>query len=517
MNKKLLLLPLFAILASGAFAQVKLGAFIGVHNASVIETNNIPDWQTTTKPFYSSKTGMKLGVIADIPMGKNFYFQPGINYTSQGRKFAETFDTSSMTKNITYPVYQNTSLNLAYIEIPLNIAYKIFLSSSHKNSFFISVGPYLAFQFSSKMGNQSLSVKNDSVFTYNNSTDDLPIGNGVNKYKTFDFGVNGRAGFEFGNVILSAYASRGLSSFYEATYDGTFHHQLVGASLGIWLAKTQSSTPTKPITVKPKDTDKDGVPDDVDLCPKVPGFAKYNGCPIPDTDKDGIDDEHDSCKTVAGIAKYHGCPIPDTDGDRINDEVDKCPTVAGVAKYNGCPVPDTDGDGVDDEHDSCKTVVGLAKYNGCPIPDTDGDGINDEEDKCPTVAGVKENNGCPAIKKEIKEKVNYVAHYILFATASDKLTTGSYIRLEELTAILKKNDDLNLLIEGYTDTVGTPERNMVLSQKRADAVKNYLVFKGIPEERIKSIGHGQEQPIADNSTEKGRTANRRVELKLTSK
>ena len=518
MNKKLLLLFLSGVIVSGTFAQIKLGAFIGVHNATVIETNNIPDWQTTTKPYYSSKTGMKLGVMADIPMGKGFYFQPGINYTSQGRKFAENFDTSNMTKNLEYPVYQNTSLNLSYIEIPLSIAYKIFLSSSHKNSFFISAGPYVAFQFSSKLGNQSLYVKkpNDTTsnYTFNNNTDDLPIGNGVNKYKTLDLGVILKGGFEFGNVVLSGYWSRGLTSFYEASYDGTFHHQLVGASLGIWLAKTEPSTPAK---VKPKDTDKDGVTDDIDLCPKVPGFAKYNGCPIPDTDKDGIDDEHDSCKTVAGIAKYHGCPIPDTDADGINDEVDKCPSVAGVAKYNGCPIPDTDGDGVNDDEDSCKTVAGLAKYHGCPIPDTDGDGINDEEDKCPTVAGVAENNGCPAIKKEIKEKVNYVAHHVLFATASDKLTTDSYIRLDELAAILKKNDDLNILIEGYTDTVGTPERNMVLSQKRADAVKNYLIFKGISQERITSIGHGQEQPIADNSTEKGRTANRRVEIKLTSK
>jgi len=491
MNKKLPLLFLLASLTSGVFAQVKLGAFVGVHSANVLESNNLADWQTTTKPYYSSKTGVQIGFIGDFPIGqKGFYFQPGIDYSMKGRKYAKNFDTSAMTPNTLYPVYQNTSLNLAYIEIPLNIAYKIFLSSSHKSSFFISVGPYFAFMYSSKMSNQSLSVKNDSTFSYNNGTDDLPIGNGVSKYKTFDFGINGRAGFEFGNVILSAYGSRGLSNFYTADYDGTFHHQLFGASLGIWIAKTQSSAPPKPKPVKivkPKDTDKDGVSDDVDLCPNVPGLAKYNGCPVPDTDKDGIDDEHDSCKTIAGIIKYHGCPIPDTDGDGVNDE-----------------------------EDSCKTVAGLAKYHGCPIPDTDGDGINDEEDKCPTVAGVKENNGCPEIKKEIKEKVNYVAHNILFATASDKLTTSSYLGLEDLAAILNKHQELNILIEGYTDTVGTPERNLVLSQKRADAVKKYLIFKGIAENRITAIGHGQDQPIADNKTEEGRAANRRVELKLSS-
>ncbi|MBS1974128.1 MAG: thrombospondin type 3 repeat-containing protein, partial [Bacteroidetes bacterium] len=165
--------------------------------------------------------------------------------------------------------------------------------------------------YSSQMVNQSLSVLNDSLFKYNNGTDDLPIGNGANKYKTTDIGINARAGFEFGNVILSAYGSRGLTNFFSPQdYQGTYHHQLIGASLGIWLAKTAATAARKPVKVAPVDTDKDGVPDNVDLCPTVPGFAKYNGCPIPDTDGDGINDEEDSCKTVAGTAKYHGCPIP---------------------------------------------------------------------------------------------------------------------------------------------------------------------------------------------------------------
>ncbi|MFX8999750.1 thrombospondin type 3 repeat-containing protein, partial [Acinetobacter baumannii] len=56
----------------------------------------------------------------------------------------------------------------------------------------------------------------------------------------------------------------------------------------------------------------------------------------------------------------------DTDGDGITDDVDKCPTVPGVTKYGGCPVPDTDGDGINDENDKCPTVPGLAKYGGCP-------------------------------------------------------------------------------------------------------------------------------------------------------
>ncbi|HVM88421.1 MAG TPA: porin family protein, partial [Puia sp.] len=329
MNKKLPLLLSFVIAVSISHAQIKLGGFIGVHSANVIENNNTTGWLTDTKPYYSSKTGIQLGMMGDIPLGQTgFHFQPGIFYSAKGRQFNKNYDTSNMTGHTIYPVYQNTVLKLDYIEIPLNIAYKIFLTPTHKSNFFISAGPYVAFMYSSKMTNQSLSVQDDSNYTYNNGIDDLPIGNGPTKYKTTDIGMNARVGFEFGNVILSAYGSKGFTNFFTPQgYQGTYHHQLIGASIGIWLTKTQSTLsqkPVKPVTIKPADTDMDGVADNIDLCPTIPGLTKYNGCPVPDTDKDGINDEEDSCKTVAGVAKYHGCPVPDTDGDGINDEEDSC-------------------------------------------------------------------------------------------------------------------------------------------------------------------------------------------------
>ena len=215
---------------------------------------------------------------------------------------------------------------------------------------------------------------------------------------------------------------------------------------------------------------------------------------------------------MAGLAKYSGCPIPDTDKDGINDEQDKCPDKAGVAKYEGCPVPDTDGDGLNDESDACPDKPGTVEFNGCPVPDSDGDGLNDKEDKCPTEPGTKENNGCPEIKQEIVEKVNYVAKNVFFSLGSDKLTTDSYSALDELVDVLQKNASLRLIIDGYTDSTGGQKINLVLSQKRADAVKKYLVDKGVDTARIKSVGHGQESPVADNTTEEGRARNRRVEI-----
>lgn len=240
--------------------------------------------------------------------------------------------------------------------------------------------------------------------------------------------------------------------------------------------------------------------------------------PVPvdtDRDKDGVLNDMDKCPDVSGLAKYNGCPIPDTDGDGINDELDKCPAVAGLAKYNGCPIPDTDGDGINDELDKCPAVAGIAKYGGCPIPDTDGDGVNDEEDKCPAVAGPASNFGCPEIKKEIVAKINKAAGSIYFATGSAKLLAKSNASLNAVAKTLSENPELKVHIDGHTDNTGTEAKNQTLSEQRANAVKAYLVKKGVDESRLEAQGFGQSKPIADNKTAAGRTKNRRVELNLT--
>jgi OOP family OmpA-OmpF porin len=261
------------------------------------------------------------------------------------------------------------------------------------------------------------------------------------------------------------------------------------------------------------DRDNDGVPDNVDACPDVPGPAATQGCP--DRDGDGILDKDDKCPDVKGLAKYEGCPIPDTDKDGINDEEDKCPTVPGVARYQGCPIPDTDKDGINDEEDKCPTVPGVARYQGCPIPDTDGDGVNDEEDKCVTIPGVKENFGCPIIPEEIKKRVNVAAKNILFVTGSAKLQSKSFKGLNDVVKIMQENPGMSLAIDGHTDNVGSDEYNQTLSDNRANSVKAYIVSKGIEESRITATGHGETTPIADNKTAAGRQQNRRSEMTLS--
>jgi OmpA-OmpF porin, OOP family len=225
--------------------------------------------------------------------------------------------------------------------------------------------------------------------------------------------------------------------------------------------------------------------------------------PVLDTDKDGILDDVDKCPTVPGVAKYNGCPIPDTDGDGINDEEDKCPTVAGIAKYQGCPIPDTDGDGINDEEDKCPTVPGLPRYQGCPIPDTDGDGVNDEEDKCPNRPGVASNLGCPEI-------TFYYKRAVAALSAADKKM------LDSVVSFMNNNPTLNIIVEGYTSNTGTEKFNQALSEKRAANSVKYIISKGIDKGRLSSVGFGETSPVegSDQKTEAGRAQNRRSIMRI---
>jgi outer membrane protein OmpA-like peptidoglycan-associated protein len=203
----------------------------------------------------------------------------------------------------------------------------------------------------------------------------------------------------------------------------------------------------------------------------------------------------------------------DRDFDGVVDEKDACPDVFGEVELLGCP--DKDKDGIADIFDKCPDTPGVKKYNGCPIPDFDGDGINDDEDKCPSIAGKRELNGCPEVKQEVVKKVNMAAKSTYFMTGKDIIQKVSYPKLDTIVSVLQSDPDLHISIEGHTDNVGSAAVNETLSNKRAQAVKNYLVKKGVAESRITAMGFGSSRPVAPNSTPAGRARNRRVELHLS--
>ena len=103
---------------------------------------------------------------------------------------------------------------------------------------------------------------------------------------------------------------------------------------------------------------------------------------------------------------------------------------------------------------------------------------------------------------------------IQFALNSAELSETSKTNLTELAETLKKYDDTNILIEGHTDITGTREYNMVLSDKRAQSVADYLKEIGVPGKRVTTEGYGPDQPVADNDSDYGRQQNRRVEVAI---
>lgn len=104
---------------------------------------------------------------------------------------------------------------------------------------------------------------------------------------------------------------------------------------------------------------------------------------------------------------------------------------------------------------------------------------------------------------------------VLFDTGKASLTSKAKANLDKLLPVFNEYSDTNIEIFGYTDSTGSPEFNLTLSQKRAESVKNYLISKGLVASRFKTTGLGIEQPIATNDTPEGRSQNRRVEFAIT--
>lgn len=219
------------------------------------------------------------------------------------------------------------------------------------------------------------------------------------------------------------------------------------------------------------DSDHDGIPDDVDLCPSVPEDKlepdPTDGCPKPaDRDNDGIPDESDKC--------------PDTPEDKD-----------GIQDMDGCPEDDYDQDGVPDVSDACPREPGTSS----PDPKT---------------------NGCPTFIKRVEGSTEIqILKQIQFDTGKATIKTNSFAIMDEIVKLMRANPDIgHLSIEGHTDNRGAVEMNNQLSQDRAESVMKYLSGHGISEDRLEAHGYGPSRPIAPNETEGGRQRNRRVEFHI---
>jgi len=114
------------------------------------------------------------------------------------------------------------------------------------------------------------------------------------------------------------------------------------------------------------------------------------------------------------------------------------------------------------------------------------------------------------------DEVLLITDKITFELGSAEIQPTSYPELDKIAEILKQKK-VRVRIEGHTDDIGEAAFNQLLSEKRAESIKNYLVLKGLDPKRFETVGYGESKPIADNKTEKGRAQNRRVEFLIIEK
>lgn len=251
-----------------------------------------------------------------------------------------------------------------------------------------------------------------------------------------------------------------------------------------------------------RDKDRDGIEDKLDLDPLHPedvdGFKDDDGAPDPDNDSDGIPDIDDKApndpEDMDGFQDYDGVPDPDNDNDTIEDMKDKCPQ-------------------------SPEDFDEFEDHDGCPEYDNDNDGIPDSLDQCPNwpedYNDYLDEDGCPDEKPKpepIEKGKNIVLQGVTFPSGSAVLTQASYAALEDVFHTLIDFPHIEIEIQGHTDNTGNFNSNMKLSELRAHAVRRYFINRGIEPARIRAVGYGQLHPVADNSTNPGRAANRRIEF-----
>ena len=313
-----------------------------------------------------------------------------------------------------------------------------------------------------------------------------------------------------------------------------------------------------------KDTDADGIPDSIDRCPlqaeDLDGWQDTDGCPDLDNDEANIPDNQGDCPNASEIFNRYqdddGCPdtLPQGKDAQTASEIDelrkmqmelsvqiealKQSSVAPSAN----PFADYDNDGVSDNFDKCpeipEDVDGWEDTDGCPDIDNDGDTVPDMQDNCPNVAGPKENKGCPVteaatpaptpvapkseVKPEPKPEVVPEAKpmatrkdvgTVNFGTATTDLSAEARAMIDALVPALQAST-APIELSGFSDSSGPEEANYALSKLRADRVRAYLVQRGVAADRIYTVAHGEDGPIASNATAAGRAQNRRVVITL---
>jgi outer membrane protein OmpA-like peptidoglycan-associated protein len=205
----------------------------------------------------------------------------------------------------------------------------------------------------------------------------------------------------------------------------------------------------------------------------------------------------------------------DRDHDHVADDADECPDQPGSTVAHGCP--DRDGDGIADVHDKCpnqpETFNGYQDADGCP---DEAPAAKAEPAKAPPDAAAAAPAPTPAaaVVPEVRDTAVSLSKVVRFDFNVDQ--PGSQFRpvLDEIVRALRDRPAQPLRIEGHTDDVGSDGYNQGLSERRARAVADYLIAKGIDGARFQIVGHGKQNPKEAGTTAKARALNRRVEIAM---
>ncbi len=265
-------------------------------------------------------------------------------------------------------------------------------------------------------------------------------------------------------------------------------------------------------------------------------MAEFRGLQVFDGNNDS-DDEDNEFTLFIGVNFPFGqtkapaiktLKLVDSDNDGVHDKIDLCANTpkgltvdaSGCAVQSSVPAPvltilDSDHDGVADDKDACPntklTEDMTLSDNGCEIKillDSDNDGVTDDIDMCKgTPAGEKvDASGCA-------EVVNL---HITFDSNAATIKDESQEKIKSFAKYLKAAPEgTTVSIEGYTDSSGNDAKNLVLSRKRAFAVRRALIAEGVEKRMVRAYGKGSTNPIATNDTEEGRAENRRIEAVIT--
>jgi outer membrane protein OmpA-like peptidoglycan-associated protein len=236
------------------------------------------------------------------------------------------------------------------------------------------------------------------------------------------------------------------------------------------------------------DTDHDGLSDGDEITRDLTDPLRA------DTDGDGLSDGEE-------LTSFHTDPLKiDSDGDGLADNEE-------VRTYHTDPCnPDTDGDGIVDGDETLKYKTGPTKA------DTDNGGMIDGAEIIRGTDPLNPRDDMAVDRLRLSRGSRVVLQRVEFEPTSAQLTNGAEETLRRVCNALKASPDLRLEIAGYTDNVGSGSSNQLLSEQRAETVRQWLMANGIGAERLVARGYGSSHPIDSNATANGRARNRRIEI-----